>query len=437
MDLQPLVNDLSAFLPRLLTAIVLIIVAFILAAIVRAVVRRVLTAAHLDQRLSGQAASSTRNGAVTVAASGESPTQVISNLVYWLIILLFLPAILNALSIGGLLLPFQNMVDKLLAFLPNLLAAALILVVGLFVARLVRQLVIALLSRTGVDGLGARIGFNAANRQQPLSYLLGTVVYVLILIPVVTAAANALGLPSLTAPLSTMLTTALNALPNIFAAALLLIISYVIARLVATLVTGLLKGIGFDGLLTRIGLTHQPLPGARSLSDWVGYLVFVGIMLFASIEAARLLGFAELATLIAGFTVLLGQIIMGLIIFGLGLFLANGAYQAVRDSGVNQAYWLAWVARIAILVLASAMALREMGLAPEIINLAFGLLLGAVAVATALAFGLGGQQVAGRLWANAVQSIEDRGDQLTPPPATPPSIPPSNPPAAPRPGLGK
>jgi len=53
------------------------------------------------------------------------------------------------------------------------------------------------------------------------------------------------------------------------------------------------------------------------------------------------------------------------------------------------------------------MALRQMGLANEIVNMAFGLLLGAVAVAVALAFGLGGREVAARGLEEWVQSIEE------------------------------
>ncbi|HEY3341189.1 MAG TPA: mechanosensitive ion channel [Anaerolineae bacterium] len=415
----PLFDQVSQFLPRLVTAVLLIILAFIIAVIVRAVLRRVVTALRLDERM--------RSGQAGGTSAGGSLANLIGQVGFWLVILLFLPAILSALEIGGLLLPFQNMVDKLLGFLPNLLAAIVILVVGFFVARLVRQIVTALLARAGVDGLGARVGFTAANRQQPLSNLLGLVVYVLIIIPVITAAVNALGLPSLTTPLTDMLTTMLNALPNIFAAVLLLVLSYVIARLVATLVTGLLKGIGFDNILTRIGFSHQPRPDARSPSDVVGYLVLVGIMFFAAIEASRLLGFAEVATLIAGVTVLLGQIVLGLIIFGIGLFLANLAFQAINDTGMQQATWLAWAARFAILILTGAMALRQMGLAPEIINLAFGLLLGAVAVAAALAFGLGGQQVASRLLDDSVRNIRTSENRTLPPTELPPGSTPAAP----------
>ena len=76
----------------------------------------------------------------------------------------------------------------------------------------------------------------------------------------------------------------------------------------------------------------------------------------------------------------------------------------MRSSGATQSNLLALTARISIIVLAGAMALRQMGLANEIINLVFGLLLGAVAAA--LAFGLGGRDVAGRTiedWAKSLK----------------------------------
>jgi hypothetical protein len=78
----------------------------------------------------------------------------------------------------------------------------------------------------------------------------------------------------------------------------------------------------------------------------------------------------------------------------------------VQASGVAQAGLLAMAARVSSLVLAGAMALRQMGLANEIINLAFGLLLGAIAVAVALAFGLGGRELAARELEGWLQSVK-------------------------------
>jgi len=125
-------------------------------------------------------------------------------------------------------------------------------------------------------------------------------------------------------------------------------------------------------------------------------LVLFWVMLLAIMETANVLGFSLLADLSAKFTVFAAQILLGVIIFGIGLYLANWSYRAISAGSMANAGLLATSARIAILVLSAAMALREMGIANDIINLAFGLLLGAVAVAVALAFGLGGREAAQR-----------------------------------------
>jgi hypothetical protein len=245
--------------------------------------------------------------------------------------------------------------------------------------------------------------------KQKLSGLLGLIVYVLILIPVLIAALNALALEAITQPASNMLNAILGAIPDIFAAALVLIIAYVVGRVVAGLITNLLTGVGFNAVLARLGLGKEPAEGERTPSEVVGYLVLVAIMLFATVEATRLLGFVLLAELVSQFVGFAAQVILGLIIFAVGLYLSNLAAKTVEASGVTQAGLLALAARISILVLAGAMTLRQMGLANEIINLAFGLLLGAIAVAVALAFGLGGRELAGRQlqgWIDSVKSKE-------------------------------
>ncbi len=131
-------------------------------------------------------------------------------------------------------------------------------------------------------------------------------------------------------------------------------------------------------------------------------------MLFATVEALGLLGFEALGDLIAQFLVFAGHIFLGLIIFAIGLYLANLASKTVLASGAAQAGLLAMAARLSIIVLAGAMALRQMGLANEIINLTFGLLLGAIAVAVAIAFGLGGRDIAARELAGWIQGIRSK-----------------------------
>ncbi len=83
-------------------------------------------------------------------------------------------------------------------------------------------------------------------------------------------------------------------------------------------------------------------------------------------------------------------------IFGLGIYLAKIVAESVQNSHAPQSGFLALVARIAILIFAGAMALRQMGLANEIIVIGFGLIIGAVAVAVAIAFGIGGRDLAAK-----------------------------------------
>lgn len=396
--LNQLLIQVFQYAPRLLGAGVLLLIAWIVASVLKLIVSRVLSAARIDERLGSQAGLEEEERVPLAQTLGDA--------VYWLVFLLFLPAMLGALAMQGLLAPVQGMINKILDFLPNIFAAGLILAIGWFIARIVQRIVTNLLVAIGADRLSERAGLATVLGKQRLSGLLGLVVYVLILIPVLIAALNALELEAITRPASNMLNAILGALPAIFAASLVLIIAYVVGRVVAGLITNLLTGIGFNAVLARLGLGKEPAEGERTPSEIVGYLVLVAIMLFAAIEASRLLGFALLADLIAQFTVFVGQVILGLIIFAIGLYLANLAARTVQASGATQAGLLALAARVSILVLAGAMALREMGLANEIINMAFGLLLGAIAVAVALAFGLGGREIAARQLEGWLQSVK-------------------------------
>ena len=386
VPLNQLLTEVFEYAPRFLGAGVLLLLAWIVASGLKLVVSGVLRAAKVDEWLGSRAGME----------EGVSLADTLASAVYWLVFLLFLPAILGALALQGLLQPVQEMMTQVLAYLPNLFGAALILAVGWFVARIVQRIVTNLLVAVGADRLSDRVGLSDVLGEQKLSGAVGVVLYVLILIPVLIAALDALALDAVTAPATSMLNAILAALPAMFGAALVLVVAYVVGKVVAMLIANVLAGIGFNTILVRLGLGQEPAEGERTPADIVGYLVLVGIMLFAAIEAFGLLGFGRVANLVSQFTAFAGQVVLGLIIFGIGMYLANLASDILRQSEMAQAEVLAIVARAAILVFTGAMALRQMGLANEIVNLAFGLLLGAIAVAAALAFGLGGREVAAR-----------------------------------------
>jgi hypothetical protein len=268
--------------------------------------------------------------------------------------------------------------------------------IGWFLARIIGQIVTNFMAAIGADNLGQRVGLGGITGGQALSGVVGTVVYVLVLIPVIISGLQLLQIEAISAPATNMLNTLLNAVPNIFGAMIILGLTYFVARLVAGLVTTLLTSIGFNRVLSLIGLKSDPQAGQRTPAEVVGYLVLVGLMLFATIQAAEILGFVVMADLVARFLSFGGQIILGVVILGIGLYLANVARNVVLGMAGAQAKLLAQAAWLAIVILTAAMGLRQMGIADDIVNLAFGLLLGAIAVAVALAFGLGSREIAAR-----------------------------------------
>lgn len=382
--LSGLLNQLLAAAPQLIGAVLILALAWIIASVARFIVNRALLATRFEERLRDEA---------DIKGKPKRVRESLSDGIFWLVWLLFLPAVLSALGMGGLVLPVQGVVDQILAAVPKIFAAGLILAIGWFIARIVRRIVTNLLAAAKIDQYGERVG---VTKERPLSELIGTIIYILVLIPAVITALNALELEAISGPAVVMLTTVLNAVPIFFAALLVLGVAYFAGKLAAGLVSNVLVGIGFDTLPQRLGFQVKPRKGQPTLSEIAGVLVLVAVVLLASAEAANLLGFETLGLVIASFTVWGGQAIAALVIFAIGLYLANLAREVVLSASGQQASLVANLARIAIMVFVIAIALQQLGVAPDIVNLAFGILLGAVGVAVALAFGLGARDVAGR-----------------------------------------
>lgn len=417
--LNSFLQQIFTYLPRIVSAAALLGVAWLLATVAKAIVVRGIGRLNLGDRIARQAG----------VAPGESPfmlNETFGNALYWFILLFFLPLILDVLELQGPLAPVQNLLDQILSALPKILTAVLIGVIGWFVAGIVRTIVTNFLAAIGTNQLGSRIGLTQATGGLSLSALLGTVVYVLVLIPIAIAALNALQIEAISAPAIAMLGQILNALPKIFTAILILAIAYVIGRFVADLVARILTSIGFDNIFSWLGFptvtpvsptnpfSDVPPPEDLSLgqstviqpsptlprqtpSEIVGIIVLVGIMLTGAVAAIEKLDFAVLTEIVNAILAVLGNVLVGLVVLGIGLYVANFVFTLITRSGGRQARILGQAARIAIIAFALAMALDRMGVASNIVNLAFGLLLGAIAVAIGIAFGLGGRSVADEL----------------------------------------
>ena len=187
----------------------------------------------------------------------------------------------------------------------------------------------------------------------------------------------------------------MSAIPDLFAAGVILAVAFFISRLVGNLISSLLGGMGFDRLPGKLGLRADFREGSTP-SQLVGKLIVFFIMLFATVEAATVMGFTRVSDIVAMFIEFGGQVLLGVVIIGVGLWISNLAHAAISRLDRPNSAFMAGLARFSILGIVLAMGLRAMGIADDIVNLAFALTLGAVAVAVALSFGLGGREAAGK-----------------------------------------
>ncbi|MDJ0704917.1 MAG: mechanosensitive ion channel [Leptolyngbyaceae cyanobacterium MO_188.B28] len=423
--LDSFLQQVIGYLPNLGGAAILLGLAWVVATVSRLMVVRSLRSFGLDERVSEQLDSETEQS----SPSSFTLSLTVGRALYWFIFLLFLPAILTTLALEGSLQPVQALLNEILLILPNILAALLIGVIGWFIARIVRGITTNFLASMGANQLGERIGL-PTTQGLSVSAIVGAIVYVLILIPTGISALNKLQITAISEPAIGMLSQILTALPQIFTALLILLVAYVLGRLLARGVTGFLTNVGFNNLLIWLGFSPKspttaaeglvepkptPEPASenqlvtRAPAEIAGVIVLVAVMLFAALSALELLGLNVMAEIVTEVLTLAGRVFVGLFVFAVGLYLANLAFNLISSAGGSQARLLGQAARVAIIALVSAMALQQMGIAANIVNLAFGLMLGAIAVAVALAFGLGSRDIAAeqvRSWLSSLQKSQ-------------------------------
>ncbi|MCT0217466.1 mechanosensitive ion channel [Synechococcus sp. CS-1329] len=403
-----LVNQIFAYLPKLLSAVILATVAFVLATVARSIVSASTAKLALDEKLFDSKGDD--------APAGMLISEAVANLVFWLIILFFVPLVLGALNLAAQITPVVGLFEDLIGALPRLVKALVIAAIGWLIANTLRGVVSNLVAASGLDKAGADFGLKPEKGGQRLSWIVGTLVYVLVLIPTATATLDALAIPALSGPATAMLAQVLLSLPQIFTALLIVVVGVVVGRFVSGLVERVLAGVGFNRLFQWIGLPQygkaamaEDGDGMRSPSELVGVVAFLAILLFSCIAASNVLALPALTDVLKVMLLVFSQILAGLVVFAIGLYLANLASQVVAASAGPLAPLLSTVTRLAIIAFAGAMALQQIGVAPMIVSIAFGLLFGSIAVAVAVAFGLGGKEVASeqlREWVSSIKSLK-------------------------------
>jgi hypothetical protein len=379
---------LGPFVPRVLGALAILFAAWIGARLVRAAAIRGGAKARIDERLHSPGLVATLSG--------------VAGALVWL---LALPALLGTLELEGLLTPVNAMLSRLMGFVPNVFGALVVLGVGVLLANIVRQILTGLLRAAGSEKVAERLGLGNALGEGGLAGVAGSAVYALMLLPTLVAALQPLGLDAVTQPLSRLLDTVISLIPKLLSAGILVGVAALIGRALSTLVTALLSGVGLDSLPQRLGAAPLRLAG-RSLSEVGGAAVMMAVVTVAVTQASEILGLPVLTAMLGATGAALVRIGVALLIVIAGLILASMAAQAILRQAPRNAPLLAWGARAAILFFAAALALHQAGLPAEIVTIAFGAVVGGIAIGLAVAIGVGGRHVAGRVLDRVAASFE-------------------------------
>lgn len=324
------------------------------------------------------------------AASGESIGSSLGRIVSLFIWLFGLVAVLQALDLNSVIAPVQGLINSFVAFVPKVLGAGIIFFVGGMIAKIVRDIVETSLATVNFDKWANLGGAEAVTGNSAISKTIGTIVFILIIVPVGIAALDVLGIPSITGPAKAMLEMVLSAVPLIIGASLVLGLGYVIARWVGSMIEEVLPGLGFDRSVEAIGI----VPEGRSASGVVATISQVAIMLFMAVAATRLLGFPELTHIVETVLDQGASVIFGAVLIAAGVILARvlrGLVAAAAGEGIapSLVYWLT----VGLFVF---IGLKQMNIGGQIVDYAFGAIAVGVAVAFALAVGLGGREVAAK-----------------------------------------
>ena len=333
--------------------------------------------------------------------TGGNIGKSLSKAVFWVLWLIFILMGLSQFPLLSNQLGFLNgMMENIFGYLPQLAIGGFVLAVGILLSRVVKEALTSTLEAAQVDNLVSRFGITGdatdGTRSTSLSKSAGVLAAAVVTI---TAAATAIGIwdiPGVSGPVSELLETILGYIPRIIGAAIILAIFIFIGRFVSNLAKSTLPALGVDNSLKTVAALDGDNPSFVP-SNVIATVSFVGIALMGLTAAMKALGIPELTNVFNTLLEIGGRVVLGAVIIGAGLFIANFVSKIVTQTSGDLA---GKIIKYATMLIVTFMGLETMQLGDAIVNTAFEYSLGAAAVAGgiggAIAFGLGGREWAGK-----------------------------------------
>lgn len=291
--------------------------------------------------------------------------------------------------------------DDVFGGLPDLVVALIVLVIAILAAWLVKFLIIKLSKLIGLEKGMDKAGVEKTNIKKALNFV-GNLAFLAIFILFLPGIFDKLGLGSISTPILGMMNGFMAYLPKIIGAVIILLIGLFIAKLTKELLKPLFAKTKLNSWLEKVGLDVKKI----NIADVLVNIVYVVIVVFFSVEALNTLQL-EVLTKIGGeiiryLPLAVSATIIMLLSYLLGIWVESALVNNLKTSKVT-----ALVVRIVVTVIGAFITLYQLGVAPALINAAFIIVLGAVGVAFAIAFGMGGREFA----AHTMKRVEQKMDE--------------------------
>ncbi|WP_088322738.1 mechanosensitive ion channel [Polaribacter tangerinus] len=365
-------NQLTGSFGGPLSAILIIVIGWFIAGLLKRITKKIISKTGIDKSLNSEKVNF---------------GTLIAKLIYYIVMIFVFMLALDKLGMTSVLEPIKQLLNKFTSFIPNIVGAGLVAYIGYMLATIGAELVA--LSGGTIKKFTPKLrlpeNINVVD-------ILKKVVFIFIFIPLLISALNILNIDSVSEPASNMLESFFNAIPKVLVATIILIVFLVGGRFLSELLKDLLDSLNLNEVLNKAGLTS--LTGKTNIERLIANLVYAFIIVFGLITAIDKLEFTKLSEIMFTVVEMGGNIIFGLVILAIGNWIATVASKNFLKSDNNP--FVGNIIKIAILAIFLAIGLSRMGIAEDIINLAFGITLGAIALTVVLAFGLGGREAAGK-----------------------------------------
>ncbi len=369
---ENLSNSIGGNLTNMIAAILILIIGRIIAGFVKRLITKLIRRTKIDDKL----------GSEKITLS-----KFIGKLVYFLMMIFVFMLALEKLGMSNVLDPVKNLLNNFLTFIPNIVGAGLVAYIGYMLATVVSELV-------GLSGDTIKKFTPKLNLPENINVvsILKKVVFIFIFIPLLIVALNLLKMESISVPATNMLEQFFAAIPKILVAVIILIFFIVGGRFISQLLKDLLQSLKLNEFLSKMNLSG--ISSKTNIPNIIGNIAYFFIVIFGLMTAIEKLEFFKLTEILNTIVGISGNILFGLVILIIGNWVSGIAHSSLAKNNDNK--FIASIIRICVLAIFLAMGLKTMGIGDDIINMAFGITLGTVAITIALSFGLGGREAAGK-----------------------------------------